>query len=224
MASSRLKTVEEMMAMDDATRVRHMNEIARNRDTPEGRAQADALAQQILPIMHTPPHLLTPEMQLLREALIEGGQHYSCVTGRSQEELAPGRRRYRARHHRQDVHAALTDFPQLKPLQALADRIMDSFNDSDVLSTLDIPVLLDAIAKHLGRPTQFLRIEQSTPSVEEVIALLAAERIRRPDVHTELVKLAIRASMLQPPPHPRGCDCPLCAYVVGLTSSPSSSS
>lgn len=55
-----------------------------------------------------------------------------------------------------------------------------------------------------------------SPSLEKFIGLLVELRTTKPTVHMELVKLALQAAMWQEPAHPRGCSCPLCAYIVAL--------
>lgn len=124
----------ELMSLEPAAiyRVEWMNEMSRQRDTPEGRARAWAYAQEVYPIMRTPKHLLSPDMQEFQRAIIEGGQHYSCITGAPPEELAEGRKKFEAQTHRRQVHQALAGFPVIRGFQWVADKLLDESNDGEV--------------------------------------------------------------------------------------------
>lgn len=211
MISKRPNTLEELLRLDDASKAHWLGVLL---DTPpplqppELKQWSYKMMAEHFELTRKPPSTLSPAMQALQRSILG-------VIPPHMQRLSVPFEQLRRTNHLADV---LETCPPLKQLQWEMNAVLDNNNEG---LSIDTPALLDAIARHLGRPQRFTRIKELTPTVQELIGSLRDLYTRKPKTHQAVMQFLVRASLYQQAPHPKRCSCPLCTHMVYCSSNPS---
>lgn len=207
--------LEEFLQLDREERCRLTNELRQPPElqAPEARTRAAALRREILLIQKAPDDSLSP--------LLQNFKHDTSVLAPFQRTLEPevmppviaGRLRS---NHYLALDGMLETHPALQVIQSRVNVLLQ-----DETSTFDIPALLTAISKHLGRPQKVIMLDVFAPSEDYQIAQLVNLHSRKPSIHLQLVQMLVQASLVDSLPHPKLCSCPLCAHILCVTTATS---
>lgn len=209
------ESLEELLNLDDFSLDCWMRVLFKPKEfqTPAEQQWAYKIQRDHLQLLQHPTGMLSPKLQEWQRKMlsvlssIENGQDVPAGLEHLSGIENPWQALLQANH--------LIDFletcPSIKTVQQQIHTVLDNNNEGVLFDT---PALLDAISLHLGRPRRFDRVQKLTPTTSELIDLLEDLHFRKPLTHQAVVQFLVRASLDQQAPHPKRCDCPLCAHIA----------
>lgn len=207
--------LEALYALDAEAQAVLMNKLRNSKLehlSPAEVALGLQMDREVKQLAHLPPGEVPPSLQNLQR-MMQSPLPAALRSGAPPQEYLATREKI----YLEQLEEVLDKCPPIKALQQQANALLRP-------NIFDIPAMLNAISKHLGRPPQFIMLELYLPSEAHMLGQLLELQASKPAVHMQLLKVLIQACTVMHAPHPRNCTCLLCAHVAKVMTLAAASS
>lgn len=209
------KSLADLMVLGVAAQTSLMNELNKPEaeQSPLIKAWSEKIVKEFEEFTKMSPDLL-PTKELQRTQRF--AQRMLPRTSEIEDGYLPRELEARVRKGRDAmVKECLMGRPVLQGLQQQLETLWRESGEDDAIS---VPILRNAINKHLSRPKEFLTLDLYTPTPDAMAEHLIDIYERRPELHAQLLRLVMRACLFEVPRHPKPCTCLLCDYIAAVAA------
>lgn len=209
------KSLADMMRLDMATQTSLMNEL--NKPEAEQSPLIKVWSEKIIKEFHeftsmSPDLLPTKELQRTQRF----AQRMMPRSGEIEDGYLPRELEARVRKGRDVmIKECLLGRPVLKDLQKQLETLWSESGEDDAIS---VPLFRNAVNAKLQRPREFLTLDLYTPTPEAMSDHLFDIYERMPELHAQVLRVLMRATLFEAPRHPKPCTCILCAHIAAVAA------